>query len=78
MADSAQEQAQTAPSQPYVMGPRGRAMSARVLPVALAIGVATTSILGPMGLGVLRYRTSVTTLNQLLAATPLHCSWLRH
>lgn len=36
--------------------------------VALAIGMATTSMLGPLGLGILRYRTSVTTLNQLLGS----------
>ena len=36
--------------------------------VALALGVAANSILGPVGLGLMRYRTSATTLNQLLGS----------
>jgi hypothetical protein len=44
---------------------------ARLLPVALialALGMAVSSILGPVGLGRMRYRTSATTLNQLLGS----------
>ena len=36
--------------------------------VVLAVGIATTSVLGPVGLGLMRYRTSPTTLNQLLGS----------
>lgn len=36
--------------------------------VVLAVGIATTSVLGPVGLGLMRYRTSQTTLNQLLGS----------
>lgn len=36
--------------------------------VVLAIGLGTSSILGPVGLGLMRYRTSPTTLNQLVGA----------
>ena len=36
--------------------------------VLLTLGIATTSILGPVGLGLMRYRTSQTTLNQLLGS----------
>ena len=36
--------------------------------VMLAVGSATTSVLGPVGLGLMRYRTSPTTLNQLLGS----------
>ena len=34
--------------------------------VLLALGIATSSILGPVSSGLMRYRTSATTLNQLL------------
>ena len=37
-----------------------------VLLVALGLGIATSSLLGDLGLGVMRYRTSPTTLNQLI------------
>jgi hypothetical protein len=69
VADSAQQQ--VASPHPSVVDGRSRTRSARMLAVALvvlAIGMATTSILGPLGLGILRYRTSVTTLNQLLGS----------
>lgn len=36
--------------------------------VALALGMAAVSLLGPYGLGLLRYRTSATTLNQLVGS----------
>ena len=36
--------------------------------VLLALGIATSSILGPFGLGLMRYRTSHTTLNQLIGS----------
>jgi len=35
---------------------------------ALALGMATASVLGPLVLGLMRYRTSPTTLNQLLGS----------
>jgi hypothetical protein len=43
----------------------------RVLAIALlvlALGMAASSIVGPVGLGLMRYRTSETTLNQLLGS----------
>jgi hypothetical protein len=39
-----------------------------ILLVALALGMATSSLLGDFGLGLMRYRTSPTTLNQLLGS----------
>lgn len=36
--------------------------------LALALGMATASLAGPVGLGLMQYRTSSTTLNQLLGA----------
>jgi hypothetical protein len=36
--------------------------------IALGLGVAASSLLGPLGLGLMRYRTSETTLNQLLGS----------
>lgn len=45
----------------------GRAAQLFVL-YALAIGAATTSVLGPLGLNLMVYRTSPTTLNQLLGS----------
>jgi hypothetical protein len=36
--------------------------------IALGVVVATTSLLGPWGVGVIRYRTSPTTLNQIIGA----------
>jgi hypothetical protein len=39
-----------------------------VLLSALAAGMAAASLLGPVGFGVMRYRTSQTTLNQLLGS----------
>ncbi|GAA1751011.1 hypothetical protein [Kocuria aegyptia] len=50
---------------------QGPAPAARFLaPVllALALGMATASVLGPVGLGLLEYRTSPTTLNQLVGS----------
>ena len=52
-------------------GPRTAAPAHRLLPgvlVALAIGVATASVVGPLVLDLMRYRTSPTTLNQLLGS----------
>jgi hypothetical protein len=37
-----------------------------ILLVALGLGMATSSLLGDFGLSLMRYRTSPTTLNQLL------------
>jgi hypothetical protein len=36
--------------------------------MVLTLGMATSSILGPVGWGLMRYRTSPTTLNQLLGS----------
>lgn len=36
--------------------------------LGLALGMAASSLLGPVGLGLIRYRTSETTLNQLLGS----------
>ena len=36
--------------------------------IALGVVVATTALLGPWGLGIIRYRTSPTTLNQIVGA----------
>lgn len=42
-----------------------RGMTA-VLVAALGLGVVVASVLGPLALGVLRYRTSDTTVNQIV------------
>ena len=64
--------ARTGAARPEMIPARGRGPNtSRALAVAvgaLAAGIATASLVGPLGLGLLRYRTSQTTLNQLLGS----------
>lgn len=55
------------PPRPAEATQRGRRLLALVL-IALGVALAAASLLGPLGLEVLDYRTSPTTLNQLLGS----------
>src|SRR5690606_22202504 len=50
------------------VGPRRPTRFLAPVLLGLALGMATTSLVGPVGWGLLRYRTSPTTLNQLVGA----------